>query len=185
MNAIRLTNGVIENAIEFIDDVQTEDDNLTVERCYLRRSGLSVAERLSEYTEWRRGLRHRTLKLGPIPSPDDLQPLLTASKSEIAAVTHAKYAGQADRVVSIVEAIVEAVEESPDCFWNPFAVLGVCEELTESVFGERLPFVATLTPEACRFLIEHWKKGTSFAELCNALETAEGNVETALQLLID
>jgi hypothetical protein len=187
LNGVRLGAGSLEHAANYIEYLQTEEDNLMVEHCLLHGSPLSRSEQISRLNSWAtaqdRKKRSRAVARETIPTPDDLQPLLAAPEREIAAMARGRFGGAAETVALIVGAIREAEVEKPATFWNPFAVLAFAEPMTDMIFGDRLSFIACLAPDACLFLIERWKGGTNFVDLCDALDGAEGCVETAVQLL--
>jgi hypothetical protein len=180
-NLLRLAAGQLETAGTFLPYVQTEEQNSLIEQAMLRGSGASNMERTALLAEIARSAN--ALHVEGI-TPADIGPFLASPTRDLGAGIRAKFAGKADGILRVVKVFREAREEEQfDQFVNPFAALGVREEEIETVFGERLAFAACLTNEACKWLLTKWGEGIDFENLCQILDAAEGNIETAETLL--
>jgi hypothetical protein len=77
---------------------------------------------------------------------------------------------------------VRATKSNAD-FRNPFAILGLQNSVAQAIFGDKLEFGALLNTQECRFLLDNWRDGYRFDEVCDVLDAACGSIETAGELL--
>jgi hypothetical protein len=123
-------------------------------------------------------------------TPEDLSqwlagPDLTDTHAQQIAAVGTKFgpAGPAelDEIIRLVRS-VRATRADAD-FRNPFAIIGLGNSAARMIFGDKLEFGALLNTQECRFLLDNWKDGYRFDEVCDVLDAACGNIETAGELL--
>jgi hypothetical protein len=211
-NALRIAHGDLQQAASMTEYVETEADNQLIERVMLEGSGLSAGQRTrdlmqlmsrkhqrperpsyemegSSFLEQLFGLpERRTQRAEPVLSitPGDIAPFLSGSNADLQARVRERFPGNNGKVViEVLEFLRNAISETPSEFINPFALLGVSGTIGNQIFGENFAFTARLNTEECQWLLTRWRDGKDFVDLCEVLDAAESNLETADQLLTD
>jgi hypothetical protein len=185
-NLLRLANGDLSRAVGLTAYLETEADNALIERLFLAGSGASPLERENIGSRF---ILDKMQNRGRVcVTPAEIAQFLTGADAGLGQRVRAKFpklrGPEAEELIAAVEFLRDAIADPPPDFINPFALMGLSGDVGQQIFGEGLSFAAGLDTQACKWLLQTWRDGVDFEAVCESLDAAASNIETARQLLL-